>query len=129
MSMLDSYKKLNGKKVQKIDSSIRAYIPNPTDVDYQRGFIRRFFAQKANDKSSAIIEISSDDYNRISRTPVYRTVTIRWRIKGPLQSVIGEGDTIIDKGVSNSNSIAISLVSNDMPNLKLYLPNLLQFYK
>jgi hypothetical protein len=39
-----------------------------------------------------------------------------------------KGD-VSDRGVAHSNSKAIELVSSDIPNLKLYLPNLYQFYK
>ena len=37
--------------------------------------------------------------------------------------------TISDKGVAESNKIAMDLVSVDIPALKLYLVHLLQFYK
>jgi len=37
--------------------------------------------------------------------------------------------TIADKGVSESNRIALDIVSKDMPGIKLYILHLLQFYK
>lgn len=129
MSINDSYKKLLGKRGVKTSIPISAYIPTPTEIDYKRGYIRRFFAQRSNDKTSPIIEISSDSFNRIGRSTIYRVVTLRWRIKGPKQMIFNKKGDVSDKGVSYSNSKAIDLVSNDIPNLKLYLPNLYQFYK
>ena len=43
--------------------------------------------------------------------------------------MFNENSTISDIGVSESNKKAIDLVSNSMPDLKLYLVHLLQFYK
>lgn len=129
MSINDSYKKLLGKRGVKTSVPISAYIPTPKEIDYNRGYIRRFFAQRSNDKTSPIIEISSDSFNRIGRSNIYRVVTLRWRIKGPKQIIFNKNGDVSDRGVAYSNNKAIDLVSNDIPNLKLYLPNLYQFYK
>lgn len=129
MSILDSYGKLKKGKKPKTSITLTAFIPNPTEVDYNRGYIRRFFAQPANDKSGAITEISADSYIRVSTSALYRAVTLRWRIRGPLKMVFNEDSTVADKGVSESNRLAIKGVQNEIPNLKLYLPHLLQFYK
>ena len=45
MSIIESYNKLLGKKGVKTSIPIKAYIPNPKDVDYKRGFIRRFLTK------------------------------------------------------------------------------------
>ena len=36
---------------------------------------------------------------------------------------------LINKSVKESNRVSLRLTSKKIPNLKLYLPNLLQFYK
>jgi hypothetical protein len=109
------------------DIKIPAYVPNPTDMDYTVGFIRRYFIQRGNDKSSPIIEVSSPQYEIMIRKPTYIGVSIKWRITGPISQM--EMDSVVDKGVKESNRIAISLVNDIMPNLKIYLPNLLQFHE
>jgi len=48
---------------------------------------------------------------------------------GPITTQYDSSGTVLDKGVRESNRIAISLVNNTIPNLKFYLPNLLQFHK
>ena len=45
------------------------------------------------------------------------------------ETVYDEDGSIVNKSVSESNRISINLQSKKIPNLKLYLPNLLQFYK
>jgi len=108
---------------------IDTYVPNPTEVDYNRGYITRFFIQQSNDSESPIYEVSSQNFRKYSTSKTYRGVSLRWRIKGPLDTVFNNQNEITDKGVKESNRIALSLVSDKIKNLKLYLPNLLQFYK
>ena len=127
MSILDSYKNL--KQVYGIKSKIRAFVPTPNDTDYTRGYIKRYFAQKANDKFSPVIEISAETSSRLSSNSLYRTTNLRWRLIGPLKMTFKDDGTISDKGVEESNRKAIELASNKMPALKLYLVHLLQFYK
>jgi hypothetical protein len=109
--------------------SISAYLPVLKDVDYRRGFVKRYFIQKTNDKSSPIYEISSKDKNRFITNALYTIVDLKWRIKGPIETQYDDIGNITDKAVSESNRISVKLVSHMIPTLKLYLPNLLQFYK
>lgn len=109
--------------------SIIAYLPILKDVDYRRGFVKRYFIQKTNDKGSPIYEISQRDRNRFITNSLYTIVELKWRIKGPMETQYDSVGNITDKAVSESNRISIKLVSHLIPTLKLYLPNLLQFYK
>lgn len=111
----------------KGDIKISTYIPKPSVSDYNNGYIRRYFIQRANDKSSPIFEVSLLEYERLLYKPTYIGVSIKWRISGPISQI--EMDSVVDKGVKESNRIAISLVNDIMPNLKIYLPNLLQFHE
>ena len=116
------------KKTPK-EINIIAYLPVLKDIDYRRGFVKRYFIQKTNDKGSPIYEISKRDRNRFITNSLYTIVELKWRIKGPLNTQYDSVGNITDKAVSESNRITIKLVSHLIPTLKLYLPNLLQFYK
>tara|TARA_B100000900_G_C20601622_1_gene725917 strand:- start:40 stop:459 length:420 start_codon:yes stop_codon:yes gene_type:complete len=129
MGILDLYGKLKKGNKPRTKVTLSAYVPKPKESDYNRGYIRRFFAQPTNDKLGVVTEISGDDYIRISTSALYRAVTLRWRIKGPLKMTFKDDGTIADKGVSESNRIALDIVSKDMPGIKLYILHLLQFYK
>lgn len=129
MDIKKSYTNLRKGNKPKTSTTLRAYVPKIKDIDYKRGYIRRYFAQPSNDKLGVITEISGDDYIRISTSPLYRAVTIRYRIKGPLKMMFKDDGSIDDRGVAESNRKAIELVSAEMPALKLYLVHLLQFYK
>ena len=125
---LDRYKAIQTSFQNDLrDVKITTLIPNPTESDYDNGFIRRYFIQKGNDKSSPILEVSRREYEKMVKKPLYIGVSIKWRISGPIAETML--DSVLDKGVRESNRIAISLVSDKMPNLKIYLPNLLQFHE
>lgn len=127
MSIVDRYKQLVKSPIR--EEIIKTHIPTPTESDYSRGFIKRCFVQKTNDKGSPIYEISTGNIGKYKANPLYTAVEMKWRISGPKETQYNSVGMIIDKSVSESNRIAIKLVSDKIPNLKLYLPNLLQFYK
>ena len=110
------YRMISKNSRQK-PSTIKSYIPNPNDNDYRRGYIYRYFIRSSNDIQAPIFEVSSKQYTIYLSDPFYTTTKVRWRI-------LGESNE-----VKTSNSIAVKLASEKIKNLKLYLPNLLQFYK
>ena len=46
MGILDSYNSLKKGNKPKTSTTLSAYVPNPKEQDYKRGYIRRFFAQR-----------------------------------------------------------------------------------
>ena len=114
---------LSDQDKQIIIPKLVSYVPKPKDKDYEIGYIKRYFAQKANDEASPILEISPPSFKKISNSPYYNTTSIRWKISGLLES---QGHII---GVKQANSNSILRGCKDLKNLKNYLLNLLQFYK
>tara|TARA_B100001939_G_scaffold210420_1_gene180995 strand:+ start:7282 stop:7653 length:372 start_codon:yes stop_codon:yes gene_type:complete len=103
--------------------NLNSYVPKPKDKDYEIGYIKRYFAQKVNDESSPIVEISATSYQNLSNSPYYNRTDIRWKISGLLES---RGHII---GVKQANSNSILRGCKDLKNLKNYLLNTQQFYK
>lgn len=108
------------KEINKIDSTyngikIKTHTPIITDIDYKRGYITRYFIQKANDSESFIYEVDNIGYSTAIDNPFYKLVDINWRLIGT------------DEQISDSNFKAIRLLIPTIPKLYLYLPNLLQF--
>ena len=114
---IERYKKISKGNVDVIDFNPTAYIPKLTESDYKLGYIKRYFIQKSNDDSSSIIEVNSDDFGYYVSNPFFKGKSIRWRIVGNIKEVM------------ESNSASISIGRDVMPNLHLYLQNLLQFHK
>lgn len=110
------------KSISKVDTnfkqvSIVAYIPEPNEMEYQMGYITRYFVQSSNDKTAPIYEIKKKSISKFSDNPLYITTSLDWRIKGPTDEV------------KKSNSASIRIASETIPKIQLYLPNLLQFHK
>jgi len=111
------------------NTKFKTHIPKPTSSDYSVGYVVRYFIQKANDKGSPIYEVNHLTFRKMQSNVDYQAIKLRWRISGSKTEKYDSQGNQIDKGVSVSNSISIKNKANLIPNLKLYLPNLLQFYK
>lgn len=107
-------------KINKPDSvyngvKIKTFTPNVTETDYKRGYITRYFIQKANDTESVIYEVDNIGFSKAIDNPFYKLVDINWRLIGT------------DEQIKESNFRAVRLASAQIIKLQLYLPNLLQF--
>jgi len=114
---LDRYKEISKLSSSFDKKKITSFIPTPTDKDYKNGYIKRYFVQKSNDVNSPIYEIKRISFSSLDNNPFYKATSILWRIKGPVEDV------------KKSNSASVQIGGEDIKNLYLYLPNLLQFHK
>lgn len=103
--------------------------PIPEDTDYQRSYIVRYFTQKANDEYGHIFEIDEDTYDKYIDNPFWKSVSLKWRISGPLDTTYNPNGTIKDIGVIAGNKASLYKASQTLQNISLYLPNLRQFHK
>jgi len=127
--MATRYKSLlKNEASQFSDITIRQSKPELTETDYKKGVIKRYFIQKANDKDSPIYEISRRESSKYSRDNRYNLVVMDWVIAGgDTYKITGDiSKTITPK---EQNSLSISDAQKVIPNINLYLPNLLQYYK
>ena len=107
----------------------KTIVPTPSDTDYENGFIERYFTQKVNDKNSYVFEIDKEEYSNLFKNPYWVSEIMKWRITGPITPVYNIDGILTDKGVIESNNASISIISQKVKNVKLYLPNILQFHK
>ena len=114
---LDRYKSIIKLDTNYNNVKVPTYVPEISEVDYQRGYIKRYFIQKSNDQSAPIFEISENDFSNYSSNSFYVVVFLDWRLIGS------------DEEIKNSNFKSVKLAAKNMPALQLYLPNLLQFRK
>lgn len=77
--------------VNRVPGKPNAYYPNPTEQDYKKGYVIRYFTKKENERGF-ITEISQDEYNTIINgtadydITIYQTTTILWKLTGPLNN-------------------------------------------
>jgi hypothetical protein len=111
------YNTINLNTLEFKTRTISTHIPSPKENDYTRGYIVRYFIQKVNDLDSYIYEIESELYTAMVDSPFYSICFLDWRLVGTNEQIL------------NSNSKSLDIASNQILNIKLYLPNLLQFSK
>ena len=74
-----------------ISGKPNSYYPQPTDDDYRKGYIIRYFTKKENERGF-ITEISEETYNSIVNGTadfdirLYQVTTILWKLTGPLNN-------------------------------------------
>ena len=73
-------------------------------------------------------EVDRRESAKYSRSTRYTLAIIDWVISGG-NSIKINSDITKTLTPEQMNQLSIANVSNIMPNLKLYLPNLLQYYK
>lgn len=81
----------NIQSINRVQEAPVSYYPQPTEADYSRGYVIRYFTKKENQKGF-ITEISEQEYNSIvNGTANYditllQTTKILWKITGPLRN-------------------------------------------
>lgn len=83
--------KKTGIKVNRLQGKPTPYYPSPTEADYRKGYVIRYFTKKENERGY-VVEISEQEYNEIVNgtadydISIYQTTKILWKITGPLNS-------------------------------------------
>ncbi len=69
----------------RIPGQPNSYYPKPTEQDYKKGYLIRYFTKKENERGF-VTEISQDEYNSIVNgtadydITIYQTTTILWKL-------------------------------------------------
>ncbi len=100
------------------------YRPRPTDKDYDRGVITRYFIK--NDHNKDIFEVDKKTYKYYSKKDnplknIYLTVSFDWKISGPQNDLVDEDNTILATGVFETNKRTLDRYVDTIPELQLIL--------
>ena len=107
----------------------KTIVPRPSANDYASAYLVRYFLQRVSDVNGFVYEVGLPEYEEYFTNPYWISVSMRWRISGPLNVVYDSNGNLIDKGVIESNKASLSITSLKIKNISLYLPNLKQFHK
>lgn len=118
----------NSIKKIPIQTVPKQYLPSPTDLDYQRGFILRYFMKRKNGKADTIKEISKDEYDKMKINVLYKRVEISWKITGKLKDDMSNPNMPV-YGIEDTNKRMIDSKLKEFEDLDKYLTNLSQFAK
>jgi len=121
-----AYSDLNKKNdaLLKYGNDPKSFTPQPTEQDYTRGSINRYFAKRITEKPPSIREISAQSYNSLNSKDgdynyaIWRPYTVLWRISGPTE-----------QQVSTTNQKTVDRANKDFRGIKTYLKNYTQYYK
>ena len=107
----------------------KTIVPIPSSNDYADAYLIRYFIQRVSDNNGFVYEVGLPEYEEYFSNPYWISISMRWRISGPLNMVYDSNGNLIDKGVIESNKSSLSMISLKIKNISLYLPNLKQFHK
>lgn len=124
--MIDNYKKL--KKITILNKSPKAHFPSPTEKDYERGFIERYFIQMRGTSGSPIFEINEENYYKYKENKYFTAVRLSWKIKGNLEDRYTENGEYVPS-VHTVNSLTIKEAEKTLSDINLYLVNTKQFHR
>ena len=101
------------------------FYPNPSQEEYDVGFMTRFIAQKINDIDN-ITEINADEFDRRNADnkpgidkKLYNVIKLKWTIDGPIKDV----------RAANERVIAYAELNLGIKRLDQYLTDLDEFHK
>ena len=119
--LVNSYKKLNNIKGNRLRNSPTLHLPSPTLENYNIGEFQRYFVKKRNE--NIFLEISLKEYTQILQSnpqidyQSWLAFSIPWKLTGSLSSV------------STVNKNIVNLYSKDYLGVDKYIgSNYIKFY-
>jgi hypothetical protein len=110
------------------------FTPKPTDEDYRKGKITRYFARQRNGTQFKIMEINQTTFDNLSNNrgglnySLWKVISIFWQISGPLRDQ-RVGNIRTRAGIIDTNQRVLNNAEKDFIGIKQYLTNLQQFTK
>jgi hypothetical protein len=124
--------KLSNPSLSLIDPT--PFTPKPTQEDYKKGKITRYFARQRNGTQFKIMEIDQTTYNNLNdrrgglNYSLWKVISIFWQISGPLRDQ-RVGNIRTRAGIIDTNQRVLDNAEKDFIGIKQYLTNLTQFIR
>jgi hypothetical protein len=107
----------------------------PSESDYDRGFMVRYFLKRKNVKERLPFEVDRVQYRQFEKRgsgisrQVYEGAKIKWRLTGPKDKIENSLGYPIDRGVEETNKRLVRLYNEQLEGIDQVLTNPLQFYR
>lgn len=127
----DNYYALKPSNLAKLQDPT-PYTPKPTDEDYRKGKITRYFARQRNGTQFKLMEIDQTTYDNLSNnrgglnSSLWKVISIFWQISGPLRDE-RVGNIRIRAGIIDTNQRVLDNAEKSFIGIKQYLTDLRQF--
>lgn len=108
------------------------FLPSPTESDYTKGVIQRYFCKRIGTSNPTIIEISKETYDSLKTKKgaynyiLYQPTKLFWKISGPLYDD-NTLQSIPISGIISTNQKIVENVNKYFKGIKSYLSDLAQF--
>ena len=107
-------------------------IIKPTELDYQIGYVDRFFVEKAINVEKYPTQIDNLQYQKYNTTQninggLYLLVILRWKLTGPLRDRRDAKGNLIERGIYEHNALEVERGSRQIPNLNYIIKNYIEF--
>lgn len=118
---LEIYKNIAGDIVDS-GEALKNYFPSPSDEDYERGYVNRYFAKKIGIINGEIIEISKEQYDEYNGNLstynglMHKFLMIEWKIKGRIRD-LHENGVLIESGILDANLRTLRNAETIMPGI------------
>ncbi len=89
----------------------------------EKGFFTRYYVQDKRNKQ--IIEVKIDKYNKLVAKTYLVGVSVKWKIKGPVDNLITKGYKFV--GAKETNKQSVSVYKAQMKELVDYIDNYSEF--
>jgi hypothetical protein len=108
------------------------YTPKPTEEDYKKGKITRYFARQRNGTQFKLMEIDQETYDNLSNNrgglnfSLWKVISIFWQISGPLRDE-RVNNIRTRAGIIDTNQRILDNAEKNFVGIKQYLTDLTQF--
>lgn len=126
----ETYNNIKSLNLSLIDPT--PFTPKPTEEDYKKGKITRYFARQRNGTKFKIMEIDQQTYDNLSNnrgglnTSLWKVISIFWQISGPLNDQKVKGIRT-RAGIIDTNQRVLNNAEKNFIGIKQYLTDLKQF--
>jgi hypothetical protein len=124
--------KPSDQEIYKFGLTPEPYYPQPTQNDYQKGALVRYFAKKRNQTPSLIIEIDKATHDDLRSQrgkynyALWSVTSLYWKITGPIKDSKDKFG-VLKAGISNTNERIVNKTDIEFRGIKGYLSDLIQF--
>jgi hypothetical protein len=128
----DEYNQLKPSNLSSSLIDPTPYTPKPTQEDYKKGKITRYFARQRNGTQFKLMEIDQKTFDNLSNRSgglnysLWKVISIFWQISGPLRDQ-RVGNIRTRAGIIDTNQRVLDNAEKSFIGIKQYLTNLTQF--
>ena len=124
--------KPSDQEIYKFGLTPESYYPQPTQNDYQKGALIRYFAKSRNQSPPVILEIDKTTHDDLRSQrgkynyALWSVTSLYWKITGPIKDSKDKFG-VLKAGISNTNERIVNKTNITFRGIKGYLSDLIQF--